>query len=201
MNKSYIQKITPFIDNMRVQSEEEQPIITGLFKFKSGDKFIDFHFNTSLTLNKDDFNWVEGDGFISVIAALKWYQRGDVEDVDRNAFAVQYIPAGTIESIEEGRYNKDILVMMDFEGNIIYVNDAKEMNEFLGKGDYQDLEDGWQVNSFKEFIEKYEIDWDLSEDSYGELITQIPGEESYVPDYDQVANGKYYGFFEADYKK
>lgn len=167
---------------------------TALFKLKAGDKFVDLHFDTSTIPNKDDFNWIEDDGLISIIAAFKWHQRGSSEDVDGDAFAAQYLPAGTIESEEEGRYNKDIFIIMDFEGNIIYVNDAKEMNEFLGKGDYPDLEDGWQVGSFKEFIEKYEIDWDLSKDSYGELIAQVPGENDYIPDYTQAANGKYYGF-------
>lgn len=174
---------------------------TGLNAAKAGDRFIDFHFDTSLTPNKDDFNWTEADGYISVIAAFNWHQRGSSEDIDGNAFAAQYIPAGTMESEEEeGRYNKEIFIIMDFNGNFVYVNDVKEVDEFLGGG-VVGSEDGWQVGSFKEFIEKYEIDWDLSEDSYGELLTQIPGENDYIPDYVQTANGKYYGFKQSDYYK
>ena len=171
---------------------------TALFKLKTGDKFVDLHFDMLSVPNKDDFNWTDGDGFISVIAAFKWYQRGSTEDVEVDAFAAQYIPEGT--EIDGLILDKDFLMLMDFNGRPIYVSDVEIAKEIFGSS-FSDLTDGWQVGSFKEFIEKYEMDWDLSEASYGELLAKIPGEEDYIPDYVQAANGKVYGFKQSDYYK
>lgn len=166
----------------------------GLFKFNVGDKFVDFHFDTTLTPNKDDFIWTEGDGFISVLGAYEWHQHGSDDDIDYDAIAAQYIPVGYVPDIPEEW--GDILIIMNFNGCLIYTNNAEFAHMAFG-GDYQE---GWQVGSFRELIEKYEIDWDLSDKSFGKLLAQIPGELSYLPNYTQSANGKYYGFKKEDYK-
>lgn len=166
----------------------------GLSAFKVGDTFRDFHFDTTKTPTVDDFNWTEGDGFISVINAIAWHQHGSNEDIDYNAIVAQYIPAGYIPDFPD---MGDVLIILDFNGHLIYTNNVEFAHMAFG-GDYKE---GWQdgVGSFREFLQTYEIDWDLSPDSYGELLAKIPGESSYMPDYTQAANDKLYGFKKEDY--
>ena len=201
MKKSYIQKITPFIDKYRHHRGEEgsQPT-SSLIPFKVGDKFIDFHFNTSYTPQKSDFNFVEGDGLISILAAYNWYQHGDVSDIDGDAIAAQWVSADL--EIEEGVFlGTDLLLIMNFKGCPFYVSNAEAACKLFGD-EFAELitQDGWQVSSFREFATKYELDWDFGEESYGELIAQIPSENDYLPDYEQAANGKICGFKQEDIK-
>lgn len=197
MSKTFFESIIPFITSMRKGISSEGGSTPKFIKFNNGDKFVDFHFDTTCTPNKDDFNWTEGDGFVSVMTFFGWHQHGEDADIDYNAIAAQYIPVGYAEDIPEEW--GDILVIMDFSGNLIYANNEDFAHMAFGES----YTAGWQegIDSFRSYIEKYEIDYDLSSDSYGEMFDEMIGEDDYAPDYTQAANGKVYGFLDGDIKQ
>lgn len=65
MNKSYIQKITPFIDNMRVQAEEGgEPEPQKTIPFANGDIL-----NSSTKIH---FDTTKGDDLIAALESMDW---------------------------------------------------------------------------------------------------------------------------------
>lgn len=196
MEKSYIEKITAFISNMRIGNEDESQPTSSLIAFKNEDKFIDFHFNTDYTPQISDFEYIEimPGLFGSIINAFLWYERGDESDIDYEGFVVQYIPKGTEM---EGGYTvkNDVLMITSVDGCGVYYNAGAV--EYMYDVDHEEITEGWQVDSFRDWCEKYEENYDLGEDSFGIMVDELDGLSA---NYSQPSNGKVYGFKPEDIK-
>jgi len=192
MSKTFIESIIPFITSMRKGISDEGGSTPKFIKFNNGDNFIDFHFDTTSTPTKDDFDLVTMEGeLFSVIAGFEWHQKDG--NIKYDGFAVEVIPEGT--EMEGEVLKGDFFTIIDFEGYGIYYNDIAA--EYMSK-DGEVIEPGWKTDSFRYFAKNIRQSFDLDEGCYGTMIDALGGMDA---NYDQEANGKIYGFLDGDIKQ
>ena len=205
MSESYLEKIIPFICNMRVQSDDSESPSASLFEIKEGDLFTDIHFNTSITPKKEDFNFSMPeyyDGNLEkILFGYKWhYDKDKPEDYITEGPMVYWADAGT--DMEGYRPEGEVLAILLFNAYVpLYVNKyAKEFFEY-SKYPLPIESEGWQGETLKELFVKYDMEYSdeyLAEGAYGEVFVDP---ELEVEIGDGEWNGKLIGFTQEDYKE
>jgi len=193
MEKTFLESIIPFITNMRKGVSEDQPIVS-LIKFKGGDTFKDFHFDTTKTPVKDDFdNWTDSDfGSYSLMCGFDWYCEDEKshEPVELDTMIMAYFFPKGMPMGEGVVVEQDSFGIIYGAGYPIYCDEGMAQVLSLMMGG--EVPVGWASDSMKN---GYTSQYYLQENAYGHLWNQ--GTEGV--DYNKDWNGKFIGFKEEDY--
>ena len=182
MEKSYIQKITPFIDNMRVQVEKGTPVVL-LYPFYNGQvlDWSEILFNKSVKPSYNEIEWQEEEG--QKFAELLGIRLvGNGRERDTGVMAIDYsgiqIPGGDV--LPEGSWLLGTAESM----YPIYISNQALVDVFNEHFHY-DFKVGWcDANNWKELELKYDAeDWEGKE----------PVTATISVDETLDVNGKYFG--------
>ena len=162
MEKSYIQKITPFIDNMRIGSDESEQPSVNLFKLKEDTYlFEEIVFDTSKTPNVKDFELVDGGTpKHAVLFSGSLHFDGSQEEGNEDVVALQdYSNA----QLDEHTILPDNSFTIGWgEGGMfpIYISNQELLDVFkieLPEIYTEDMKVGWQGSNLRESIsEEYQ---------------------------------------------
>ena len=172
-----------------------------LIKFKGGDRFVKFHFNTTLTPNYSDFDsWVDVEGFgkMAILCGFDWYvgTPQEYEEYDKMLVAYFFAKGTKIDStytVKSDSFgimysSKDILPIYADEGM------AQVLTDLFG-GELA-VTPGWLGNADSLIgVATFLQDDVILQGIAGQLWNQ--GTEGV--DYNKDWNGKFIGFKEEDY--
>ena len=206
MSKSYIQKITPFIDNMRISIGGDEPTIK-LNAMMLGDTFKNFHFNKSYKITKDDFYFADESQQIGFAAQWSWQY--NKSSASTNVIMCSYMPKGSEVPVSETKTiiaQDDILMLALQNGLFIYLNDEAyrlmlEMPESIPEYiDIDTFKAGWQFagDTLRDLVAEYPFafeHYDLTDEGAFGYIP-VDGDQ---PLYDCSWNGNIIGLTEDDY--
>lgn len=171
MEKSYIQKITAFIDNMRDNDEESTPSIDLL-------PIIDHHiyapneivFNTKASMKASDFTYTQISPDmpnIGFLFSMVYYDDKFTNTYESN-FIIQDLSNKELEIDEEHHtmlFPDNTFMILDSNAYIIYISNQVLADLYNNFGYLQiTLKVGWQANNLKEIGVLYGNDI-LSQDS------------------------------------
>ena len=186
MEKSYIQKITPFIDNMRIGQDEEGTPVASLYPFYNGQvlDWSEILFNKSVKPSYNEIEWQEEEG--QKFAELLGIRLvGNGRERDTGVMAIDYsgiqIPGGDV--LPEGSWLLGTAESM----YPIYISNQALVDVFNEHFHY-DCKVGWcDANNWKELELKYDAeDWEGKE----------PVTATISVDETLDVNGKYFGTLE-----